>query len=257
MHRKTNILLYGIFSYVVGMAGLVWFLLYVGGWDFLPQHINSKAADVWLPAVLINFALVVLFSIQHSVMARPWFKKAMEKAIPPAAERSGYVLVSGILMALFCLFWQPVPGVVWWVENPLLVYCLRAVHIAGWLVLVGATFEIDHFELMGLKQVWRHYQGKPWSGSAFTEKFFYKIVRHPIQLGLLMVVWTNPHMSKTLYLLAGLLTVYIHIGLCFEERALLKAHGETYRDYMRRVPRLLPAGKLFTRHCNKQSSIEH
>ncbi|BDS07242.1 membrane protein [Oceaniferula spumae] len=245
--NRSAILVYGIISYLIGLVGLVYFLLFVGGWDFLPLHIDSRTSTSWVPAVLINIGLVFLFGLQHSIMARPWFKERLAKVIPSVAERSTYVLVSGLFMIGFCLFWQPVPGTVWSVESPLLVTVLRIIHIAGWLVLIGATFEIDHLELMGLRQVWENFTGRTTPEATFSERYLYGIVRHPIQLGLLMVVWANPHMSKTLYLLAALLTVYIYIGLYFEERALLAKFGDTYYDYSRRVPMLIPFAKVFRR----------
>jgi protein-S-isoprenylcysteine O-methyltransferase Ste14 len=184
--------------------------------------------------------LIVLFALQHSVMARQKFKLIVIKVIPKAVERSTYVLLSGACVILITLYWQPIAGSVWVVDNSLLTIILRIIHIIGWLIMVGATFEIDHLHLMGLKQVFLNYAKYSVTEPLFSEKYLYKIVRHPIQLGVLIVIWATPHMTMTLFMLSTILTIYIFIGLYFEELSLVASLGETYKDYQRRVPKVVP-----------------
>lgn len=241
---RTLVLLYGIVSYAVGLGGLTAFMLWVGGWEFLPRHINSGTPGPLGPALAINLSLVILFGLQHSIMARPKFKEALAKVISPAAERSTYVLLSGVFMLLFCFYWQPVAGTLWNVQNEGAAIFLRSFHVIGWLILVGATFEIDHFELMGLKQVLSHFAKRPHVHPRFTERLLYRVVRHPIQLGVLIGVWVTPFMTGTVFMLAVTMTIYIFVGLHFEEKALRKNFGDVYTDYCSRVPKVIPFTKF-------------
>ncbi len=237
---RIIIFIYGLVSYAVGMAGLVWFALFIGGWDFLPRHIDSDVPGPMFNAMLINISLLALFVAQHSIMARLSFKSRWTKVIHPAAERSTYLLMSGIIMALFCLYWQPVEGVIWQVDNQIAANFLVALYIIGWTIPVMASFMINHFELFGLQQVYLNLLNRPEPEPHFTERMFYKFVRHPIQLGTLIGVWSTPVMSMTHFMLSLPITVYVLIAINFEEKDLVKTLGEKYEEYQRRVSMLIP-----------------
>jgi protein-S-isoprenylcysteine O-methyltransferase Ste14 len=236
--KKIVISLYGTFAYLVGLAGLTAFMLYMGSWSFLPIHINSGVAHGdTVHAVIINVLIVVLFGLHHSIAARSSFKQRISRFVPAAIERSTYVLISGIFMFAICLYWQPLAGTLWVTDNTIIVYLLKAIHVLGWLVLVVATFEIDHFHLMGLKQSFTMNTAED---GKLKEYVLYRIVRHPIQTGVLMGIWSTAHMSMTQFMLSVSLTLYIFIGLYYEEKSLIAQFGDTYLDYKERVPGVIP-----------------
>jgi len=243
LFQKSTIFLYGIFAYLVALYGQIWFIFYIGDWDFMTHTINDKQTLPTLWAVVIDTALVVLFGLQHSVMARNWFKSHLTKYLPQPAERSTYVLLSGIVFIIICLWWQPIDGVLWDVKSPFLWYLLTGGYLFGWIFSVVATFVINHFELFGLQQVYLHLTNKPAPQNTFSEKLFYKFVRHPIQLGVLLGIWITPVMSYGHLLLAILFTVYILIGLYFEEKQLQDELGTEYKEYMKRVGFMFPRRK--------------
>ncbi len=240
---RLLIFIYGLISYAVGLGGLVWFALFIGGWEFLPRHIDSDIPGPLSTALLINMSILAIFVVQHSIMARLSFKRRWTKIIPPAAERSTYLLTSGLIMALICLYWQPVNGVVWQVDNQIGQVVLIAIYIIGWSVPVLASFMINHFELFGLQQVYFNLINKPEPSPHFTERMFYKFVRHPIQLGTLIGIWSTPTMSMTHLILSLPLTVYVLISLKYEERDLVTTLGKNYEEYQKRVRMIVPLPK--------------
>jgi protein-S-isoprenylcysteine O-methyltransferase Ste14 len=241
---RILIFIFGIVSYVVGMAGLFYFLLFIGSWDFLPLHVDSKTpSGPASAAILANLGLLALWGLQHSVMARPSFKKAWKKIVPDSIERSIYVLLSGVLMIVLCLFWKPLSGTVWDADNQIVRTILIAVQLLGWTIAVTATFLINHFELFGLQQVYHNLVKKTVGPHKFTDRFLYKIVRHPLQLGLLIGFWSAPTMSSTHLMLTTGMSIYIYIGLYFEERNLVESLGQEYEDYQKRVRKILPIPK--------------
>lgn len=240
---KVLALLFGVISYAIGMGGLTFFILYVGAWGFMPIHVDSGTAGPVGSALLVNFALILLWGLQHSIMARPAFKELWTKVVPKSIERSTYVLLSGILMLVICINWRGLEGMIWNVENSLLQGLLLALHISGWIIAVIATFLINHFELFGLQQVWFNFKDKPEPVASYSEVFLYKFVRHPLQLGIVMGLWFTPTMSATLFSLSAMMTVYIFIGLHYEEKDLLSTLGENYLDYKNRVRGLIPLPK--------------
>jgi len=245
--KKLSISLFGIVSYVIGLSGLTAFMLFMGGWAFLPLHINSNVTDVnTTQAVLLNVFMLVLFGLHHSIAARDRFKKKLAQFVSEKIERSLFVFISGGFMFAICMFWQPLSGVVWMTDNASLAFALKTIHVIGWLVLVAATVEIDHFHLMGLKQS-LSIDGE--DSMALKENYLYSIVRHPIQTGILMGIWFTPYMSMTQFMLAVCLTCYIFIGLHYEERSLEAHFGDLYRDYKKRVPAVIPFWP--TRHIQK------
>jgi len=239
MHRFL-ILIFGIFAYALGMNGLIYFILFVGGWDFLPFHVDSKTPGPFASALVVNLGLITLFGVQHSVMARRSFKQVWTKVIPKAAERSSYSLASGIVLFLLCFYWKPIPGTLWHIENQIAQTLLISVQLSGWTFAVMATFVISHFELFGLQQVYFNFVNRPEPPSEFTEVFPYKIVRHPIQLGLLIGLWSTANMSMTHLMLSISITVYTLIGLYYEEKDLVASWGKDYQDYRQRVPKIIP-----------------
>lgn len=237
------VFVYGVISYVIGLGGLVWFALYIGGWDFLPRHVDSEVTTTTTVALTVNAGLLALFVLQHSVMARLSFKEHWLKVIPYAVERSTYILLSGIIMALICLYWQPLEGMLWQVSSEPIRYLLIALYIAGWMIAVISSFLINHFELFGLQQVYFNLIKRAQAEPHFVERSFYKIVRHPIQFGTLVGIWATPDMSMTHFVLSACLTVYIFIGLYYEEKDLVATLGDKYADYQKRRPMIMPLFK--------------
>lgn len=235
---KLAISVYGAFAYLVALLGVLILMMYVSGTGFLPIDINSKIADsTTVVAVVVNLSVMFLFGAHHSLAARSGFKMWLAKFIPAAIERSSYILVSGLFMVGICYFWQPLAGQVWQFENWMVLAALKTISVLGLLVIVVASFEIDHLQLMGLRQSF----GKERKNDGILrERFLYKIVRHPIQTGVLMCIWSTGQMSMTQCMLSFCLSVYILIGLSFEERSLVAHFGEQYLDYKKRVPRLIP-----------------
>ena len=234
------ILGYGLLGYAIGMGGLTYFILFVGGFDFLPIHINSGTPADPSQAMLINLGLIALFGIQHSVMARPSFKKLWTKFVPEAAERSTYVLISGVMMLVICAFWQPIDGTLWQVNSTIGWWLLTGGYAFGWVFAVTSTFLINHFELFGLQQVYYNLRNEDVPEPTFTSRFFYNVVRHPLQLGILMGIWITPNMSLSHLCMALGMSIYIFVGLYFEEQDLTETLGQDYKDYQERVPMILP-----------------
>lgn len=236
--KRITVFGYGILSYAIGVGGLLWIILAMGGLapvGFSPLHTDSIAA-----ALSVNLALIVVFGLQHSIMARAGFKQRLKQVLPEAVERSTYVLMSGIAMAIAIYCWQPVPGTIWQVQGTLAQVTLWSAYAIGWGYLFVATFVTNHFELMGLRQVYLYFIKQPYSKLPFTNKYMYRYSRHPMMLGVLIGMWAVPTMSVSHFIMAGLFTVYIAIGVALEERDLVKQFGETYREYKKQIATLIP-----------------
>jgi protein-S-isoprenylcysteine O-methyltransferase Ste14 len=240
---KSMIFIYGIFAYTLALIVQVWFIFYIGEWGFMPTTINSYHPVPLMTALTINLGLVLLFALQHSLMARTLFKKYLTKIIPIAAERSTYVLFSGFALGLICLYWQPLDGFLWHVDNEIGRTLLTAGYLFGWAFSLFSTFIINHFELFGLQQIYLNFVNKPAPAIDFKEKLFYKFVRHPIQFGILIGIWITPSMSYSHLMLSITLSIYIFVGIWFEERDLTLELGNTYREYQQRVRMILPFPK--------------
>ncbi len=238
LHR-TTVLLYGLFAYAICLASLLYAAGFVG--DFLvPKSIDSAPTDSLGVALGINALLLTVFAVQHSVMARPVFKAWLTRFVPPAAERSTYVLMSSLALILLFWQWRPIGGVIWHTEHPLLVALLYTGFAGGWFLVVLATFLIDHFDLFGLRQSWTHFRQLPSRAPQFVTPSLYRFVRHPLYLGLLGAFWCTPTMTVAHLVFALATTGYILVGIRLEERDLLTALGEDYAAYRRSTPMLFP-----------------
>lgn len=236
---RTIILLFGLTSYVVGVSGLVCIILALA--KIIPYGFLYPA-DSSSP-ILWNLVLVFLWGLSHSVMARKSFKTWVTKFIPNAAERSTYVLVAGVASVLLIGLWQTVPGMIWSVENPVAVTILWSAFAFGFAYLFASSFAINHFDLFGLRQVYRHFMSQPLPPLKFVKRAMYRTTRHPIQAGVLIGIWVTPEMTATQIVLSIGFTAYIFIGLWFEERDLVDAIGEPYVQYKKETGKVLP--KLF------------
>jgi protein-S-isoprenylcysteine O-methyltransferase Ste14 len=231
---------YALSSYVIAMLGLSYFILFIND-IFIPVTINSGPFNVSMTsAFLVNFALLLLFGLQHSVMARPKFKQWLKVYIDPSIERATYCLATGLVIGFMCCTWQPMEGQVWSIDSTVGIAVTRAIAALGWTIMLIATFNLDHFELFGLRQVYSKFTGKPMPHMLFKMVGLYKWVRHPIQTGLLIGMWAIPTASLSHLMLAGGMTIYVFIGLYFEEKDLVREFGQTYRDYKRKVGKVIP-----------------
>jgi methanethiol S-methyltransferase len=236
--RRAGILAYGAGSYGVGVAALVGLILVMlGVLDFTggPVHIESPVL-----AALFNLGLLVVFAVQHSVMARARFKERWARIIHPSMERSTYVLATGAVLLPLLALWQPMPKALWSVGSPFARGAVTGIALLGWAYLFLATFAINHFELFGLEQVWRGFRGKAPAPPPFRERWMYRIDRHPIMTGLLVGMWATPELTAGRLLFAVGFSLYVAIGVHFEERALRRQWGETYEAYRRRVATIVP-----------------
>src|SRR5262245_59022213 len=239
--KRIAIFAYGVAAYAVFFATFLYAIGFIGNL-WVPKSIDGPLERSFVSALLIDLGLLALFAVQHSVMARPAFKRAWTRVVPEAAERSTYVLFSSLaLIALFAL-WQPLGGVVWQLTSHHAIATAYTIFAAGWLLLLYVTFLIDHFDLFGLRQVWRHLAGKPQAPLEFKTPWLYRQVRHPLYLAWFTIFWATPTMTATHLLFAVMTSAYILIAIQFEERDLIAAHPE-YAEYRRRVPMLLPFGK--------------
>ncbi|WP_044892792.1 methanethiol S-methyltransferase [Opitutus terrae] len=236
---RFAVLLYGFVSYAIFLATFLYAIGFVG--DFLvPRSIDSvPVRDTWT-ALMIDIVLLGLFALQHSVMARPWFKRALTRYLPEPAERSTYVLMSSLALILMFWRWEPIGGVIWNVESPLGRVLLHSGFAFGWLTVLVTTFLINHFDLFGLRQVWKFFRRQRYVSLKFVTPGPYKLVRHPLYVGWLFAFWCTPHMTAAHLVFAVLTTAYILVAIQFEERDLIAHHGSDYTEYRRRTPMMVP-----------------
>lgn len=247
--RALFSLFYGVAAYLTGMATLLYFIGFSANL-LVPRSVDFGGAPLpWGPALGINLLLLALFGAQHSVMARPGFKRWWTRLVPPVVERSTFLVATSLVLALMFWFWVPIAApVVWQVERPVGVALLWGLFGLGWLLVLASSFQIDHFELFGLKQAATGLLGRrTLPESEFKTPLLYRFVRHPLYVGLLLGLWAVPVMTAGRLLFALGLTVYILIGIAFEERDLVQQFGAHYRRYREQVgmlfPRLRPAGR--------------
>jgi protein-S-isoprenylcysteine O-methyltransferase Ste14 len=244
--KRLFALLYGTACYAVFFATFLYAIAFVAGLDGVPRHIDGGGATgSFSTALLVDIALLGLFAVQHSGMARPGFKRWWTRIVPEAIERSTYVLLSSLALVALFRWWRPLPQALWNVDNETARLALHGLSALGWLLVLTGTFLINHFELFGLRQAWQYSRGHKGAGDQpFVTRAFYRIVRHPLMLGFLVAFWATPTMTLGHLLFASATTGYILVAVKFlEERDLVAMYGDTYRDYQRRVPMILPLPK--------------
>lgn len=241
--NRAIVFLYGIISYVLFLAAFLYAIGFVGNL-LVPKSINSPGGDPLATAILINALILSIFAIQHTIMARPAFKSKLSKIIPQEAERSTFVMMTSLIFGLLFWQWRPMNDIIWQVDNATGVMILQILFWIGWFIVLLSTFLIDHFDLFGVKQVTGYFLKKEFQPPQFKEIAFYKYVRHPIMLGFVIAFWASPTMTVGHLFFAVMTTGYILVGLLFEENDLKKLHGETYNQYARRVPMLIPFTKF-------------
>lgn len=236
--KRIIIFLYGAASYVAFLVSFLYAIGFVGNFA-VPKSMDSDVTGLWQTALWIDLALLSLFALQHSIMARPAFKRLLTKLVPDEAERSTFVLAAS--SALLFLFWQwrPIGGTVWDVQDGVGKWALYSGFAFGWALVLFATFVINHFDLFGLRQVWRQLQGQPKAKSRFTTPVLYRVVRHPLYLGFFIAFWCTPKMTITHLVFAAVTTAYILVAIQLEERDLVSEHPE-YASYRKQVPMILP-----------------
>jgi protein-S-isoprenylcysteine O-methyltransferase Ste14 len=234
-------LFYGAACYAVFLATFLYAIAFVTGIG-VPKHVDNGIPTALPVALAINLFLLSLFAVQHSGMARPAFKRWWTRYVPAPVERSTFVLATSLVLILLFWHWRPLPLRIWDLDGDIARWALYGLSAAGWLLVLASTFLINHFDLFGLRQVWFHARGlHPDLDAPFVTRAFYRIVRHPIMLGFLVAFWATPAMSLGHLLFALVTTGYILVAVKFlEERDLVAQYGDTYRDYQRRVPMLLP-----------------
>jgi methanethiol S-methyltransferase len=236
--NRILVLLYGVLAYAAFLATFSYAAGFVGNF-LVPKSIDSRPAVSFWSALLVDTVLLAVFAAQHSVMARPFFKRWITRFIPEAAERSTYTLAASFALALVFWQWQPMGGVVWEVENKAGRLLLQAGCAFGWLLVLTTTFLINHFDLFGLRQVWLHFQNRSYTVLRFGTPGPYKWVRHPLYLGFFFAFWCTPSMTVAHLFFAVMTGGYILVGIFLEERDLQNTHPE-YADYKRRTPMLVP-----------------
>lgn len=236
---KALSLSYGMVSYLIFLGTFLYAIGFVGNL-LVPKAIDSGPLALPPEAVAVDLLLLGLFAVQHSVMARPAFKRWWTRFVPPHLERSTYVLASSVALILLFWQWRPLPGVVWEVQHPGAVAGLWGLFGAGWLLVLISTFLIDHFDLFGLRQVYLYAKGQPYIPPPFRTPVLYRIVRHPIMLGFLIAFWATPTMTWGHLLFAGMTTAYILIGVFLEDRDLRNTFGNAYEEYRRQVSMIVP-----------------
>lgn len=243
MLSRLVIFLYSLACYAIGVGALVYAIGFIG--DIVaPKTIDSGTPADLTTALTYNLPLLALFALQHSVMARQGFKRVWTKIVPKAAERASYVLATGVVLGLLYWYWKPLPATVWQVTDANAAAVLTGVYFAGWAILFLSTFLINHFELMGLQQSFTNLAGRVPAPARFRTPFLYKLVRHPIYTGLLLLLWSTPHMTQGHLLFSLATSGYIFIGIFFEERDLVSIFGDTYRNYRAAVPMVIPFTRL-------------
>ncbi|HTF16851.1 MAG TPA: hypothetical protein VK658_02195 [Chryseolinea sp.] len=237
--KKALFLIYGVVAYVIFLGTFLYAIGFVSSL-LVPKHIDSVPETPLDHALLINAGLLTLFALQHSIMARPAFKKWWTMFIPEPIERSTYVLFASVCLMLLFFYWQPLGGVIWDVESPALRLALQTFSMTGFTIVLVSTFLINHFDLFGLRQVWLYALGRPYETLPFRTPLFYKYVRHPLYLGFLIAFWSTPTMTVAHLFFAIMTTGYILTAIQLEENDLVKTFGKRYREYKQSAPMIIP-----------------
>jgi len=240
MFKRILAFVYGVVCYLAFFASFLYAIGFIGNFG-VPKSIDSGRQLPLTTALAIDIGLLGIFALQHSIMARQWFKKAWTRIVPEPVERSTYVLFSSLALILLFWQWQPLGGIIWSVDGIMERLALNTLYALGWITVLVATFLINHFDLFGLRQVWLYLSGKPYTSLKFGTPGLYRYIRHPLYVGWFLVFWSAPLMTSTHLFFAIATTAYILIAIQFEERDLVRLHPE-YAEYRRRVPMILPTG---------------
>jgi protein-S-isoprenylcysteine O-methyltransferase Ste14 len=239
MSKRVLFFIYGVVCYFVFFGTFLYAIGFIGNLG-TPTALDGEATGSLADALAVNTALLGLFAVQHSVMARKWFKQRWTRIVPRPIERSTYVLFSSLALILLFWQWRPLGGIVWSVESPGAAAALRTLFAMGWTLVLVSTFLIDHFDLFGLRQVWLYLIGRPYTARPFATPGPYRLVRHPLYAGWFLAFWMTPTMTAAHLLFAIATSTYILLAIQFEEHDLVREFGRTYEEYRRRVPMLVP-----------------
>lgn len=244
---RVGVLAYAVFAYAAFVASTVWAVGFLADWKIAKAVDGRARQPAWI-ALFVDVSLLMIFAIQHTVMARVRFKRLFTRVFPVGAERSTYVLAASLALILLFLEWQPVPATVWRLDAQAWTAVVWTLYGIGWVIAVSATFMVDHSDFLGLRQARAHARRDPYEPPPFVAKWFYAWVRHPMMLGLLIAFWATPRMSVGHLVFATGATAYIAVGIRFEERELRRQYRDVYRDYTDRVPAVLPVIGRAARH---------
>lgn len=243
--KRMLVLLYGAVCYAVFLVTFLYLVGFVGNFG-VPRSVDIGPATTPGIALLVNVFLLALFGIQHSIMARLEFKKHWTRLVPKSVERSTYVLISCAVLILLFLLWRPIPVVVWELQMVATQAIMWAVFYSGILLVLFSSFVIDHLDLFGLRQVWTKFKERDYVHPGFKVTYFYRFIRHPLYVGWILFFWATPEMTAGHLLLAASMTAYVLIAVHYEERDLVRFHGEDYVRYREKVPKLIPKfGNLY------------
>lgn len=242
MFKRILFFAYGSLSYLIFLGTFLYAVCFIGNFG-IPRTLDGAAVGSFGLSVAIDAGLLALFAVQHSVMARKWFKDWWTRIVPGAVERTTYVLFSSLALILLFAQWRPLGGVIWSVEDPVGRFVLRSLFGFGWGLLLLSTFLINHFDLFGLRQVWLYLKGRPYKTLRFATPGPYRLVRHPLYVGWLFAFWMTPVMTLAHLLFSVATTAYILLAIRFEERDLVREHGDAYEQYRQSVPMLVPIGR--------------
>ena len=251
MFKRIAFFTYGSLSYLLFLGTFLYAIGFIGNFG-VPRTLDGVPSKPLGVALLIDAGLLTLFAVQHSMMARKWFKDWWTRIVPRPLERSTYVLFSSVALILLFWQWRPLGGVVWSIEDPVGRIVLRAFFAFGFALVLVSTFLINHFDLFGLRQVWLYLLGRPYTALQFGTPGPYRLVRHPLYVGWLFAFWCTPTMTLAHLLFSVATTGYILIAIQLEERDLVREHGDTYKAYRRLVPMLVP----FTRRRRDLDSVK-
>ncbi|ALM09070.1 membrane protein [Sediminicola sp. YIK13] len=242
--KKVVILIYGALAYLIFLVAFLYAIGFVGN-IMVPKSIDSGTETSLFSSIFMNVILLSVFALQHSIMARPAFKKWFTTIISPAMERSTYILLSSLALLLIYWQWQPITTIVWEAENEIVGLILKGIFFLGWVIVLLSTFMINHFELFGLEQIYDNLKNKQTQNPKFQTNYLYKLVRHPIMLGFLIAFWFTPVMTVGHLLFTVITTLYIFIAVKYlEEKDLRNSIGEKYEAYQKKVPMIIPFTKI-------------